>query len=220
MSEADTNTDTVGYGRPPRETRFKPGRSGNPRGRPRNRHREIPYDAILGQMVTLREEGRERRITAAEAFILKLAQKGLAGDSAAARSSLTAIEAAREKRVTHSTGIARLVVTFVGMGISTIMGELGIALKKHARDEHRVQWLLRPWIVEAALERLGSRQLSIDEQREVWANTLTPEKVQWPEWWSVRGDCFAPMAVIQGPLVGAAERTVCYASRLIGRGVR
>jgi hypothetical protein len=24
----------VGYGRPPRHTRFKPGRSGNPRGRP------------------------------------------------------------------------------------------------------------------------------------------------------------------------------------------
>jgi len=182
MSEPES--ETVGYGRPPRATRFKPGRSGNPRGRPRNRHREIPYDAVLGQMVTVREGGRERRVTAAEAFILKLTQKGLAGDSAAARSSLAAIEAAREKRADNETG-NRLIITFIGLGISTVIAELGIALKKHPRDEHRVRWLLRPWIVEAALERLGSRQLSIEEQREVWANTLTPEKVRWPEWWSV-----------------------------------
>lgn len=182
MSEPES--ETVGYGRPPRATRFKPGRSGNPRGRPRNRHREIPYDAVLGQMVMVREGGRERRVTAAEAFILKLTQKGLAGDSAAARSSLAAIEAAREKRADNETG-NRLIITFIGLGISTVIGKLGIALKKHPRDEHRVRWLLRPWIVKAALERLGSRQLSIEEQREVWANTLTPEKVRWPEWWSV-----------------------------------
>lgn len=183
MSEAET----VGYGQPPKESRFKPGRSGNPRGRPRNRYREIPYDAVLGQMVTLREGGRERRVTAAEAFILKLTQKGLAGDSAAARSSLAAIEAAREKRPNPSAGIKRIVLTMVGMGISTIIGVLGIALKKNPRDEQRVKWLLRPWIVEEALKRRGGRPLSIDEQREVWANTLAPEKVQWPDWWSFRG---------------------------------
>ena len=52
-------------------------------------------------MVTVREDGRERRITAAEAFILQLTQKGLAGDSAAARASLAAIEEARAKRTPH-----------------------------------------------------------------------------------------------------------------------
>ena len=30
-----SDDDAVGYGKPPKETRFKPGRSGNPRGRPK-----------------------------------------------------------------------------------------------------------------------------------------------------------------------------------------
>ena len=82
----------VGYQQPPNATRFRKGQSGNPRGRPKNRRREIPYDTVLGQMVTIREDGRERRVTAAEAFLLQLTQKGLAGDSAATRASLDAIE--------------------------------------------------------------------------------------------------------------------------------
>ena len=89
-----TEAKRIGYGSPPKATRFAKGQSGNPRGRPRNRHREVPHDALLGQMVTILEEGRDRRVTAAEAFLLQLTQKGLAGDSAAARSSLEAIETA------------------------------------------------------------------------------------------------------------------------------
>ena len=30
----NSNDDTVGYGRPPKSTQFKPGQSGNPSGRP------------------------------------------------------------------------------------------------------------------------------------------------------------------------------------------
>lgn len=177
----------TGYRNPPKATRFKPGRSGNPRGRPPNRHRDIPYDAVLGQMVTIREDGRERRVTAAEAFLLRLTQEGLAGDSAAARSMLAAIETAGEKRPTPRGGPGRIVVSLVGLGISTIVGELGLAVKKFPKDKERVRWELQPWIVEAALKRLGTRQLSVEEQREVWINARTPEKVNWPAWWVFKG---------------------------------
>src|SRR5688572_30430857 len=95
---AEDGAEEVGYGQPPRSTRFQKGKSGNPRGRPRNRHRDIPYDHVLGQMVTVSEDGKQRRITAAEAFILQLTRKGLQGDSASARASLAAIEAARASR--------------------------------------------------------------------------------------------------------------------------
>lgn len=179
----DKHEQKVGYRQPPSSTRFKPGQSGNPKGRPRNRHRDIPYDAILGQMVTVREDGRERRITAAEAFILQLTQKGLAGDSAAARASLGAIEQARSKRVEETKSMV-IIWQSVGLGIAGSLKILGIAHKSFPSDEKRVRYDLQPWIVEAALNRLGDRRLTTEEQREVWDNTRTPQKVKWPDWWT------------------------------------
>ncbi|MCW1403982.1 DUF5681 domain-containing protein [Novosphingobium sp. MW5] len=188
MSESEsTDVSTgAGYKRPPAASRFAKGRSGNPKGRPRGRHREVPYHSVLGQMVTVREDGRERRVTAAEAFLLQLTRKGLMGDSAAARASLAAIEAARAGRAEHAAPTIMRVV-FVGFGIGCILRTLGLAVKRYPLDEQRVHWLLEPGIVQAALDRFGVRRLSPDEQREVWKVTRAPEKVQWPEWWSERG---------------------------------
>jgi hypothetical protein len=115
----DDNEDGGGgYGRPPRTTRFTKGQSGNPAGRPRGRRREAPYEAVLGQMVTIREGGVERRVTAAEAFLLQLTKRGLEGDSAAARASLTAIEKVRERPSTHQ-GPSVIIRTIVGPGSVT-----------------------------------------------------------------------------------------------------
>ena len=75
--------DEIGYGKPSRNTRFKRGRSGNPKGRPPGRKKKPPYEAVLGQMVTVREGGIERRVTAAEAFALYFTKQGLDGDNAA-----------------------------------------------------------------------------------------------------------------------------------------
>ena len=187
MSEApETAEESVGYKRPPTATRFVKGRSGNLRGRPRNRRREVPYDTLLGQMVTIREDGRERRVTAAEAFILQLTRKGLQGDSAAARASLAAIETARASRVPPGVGkVLRIIV--IGYGIGCVLRILGMGIKRNPLDKERVRWELQPWIVQAALDRLGGRVLTKEEQREVWRVTRTPAKVNWPAWWTERG---------------------------------
>lgn len=177
--------ETVGYKHPPTSTRFAKGRSGNPKGRPKNRRREVPYDTVLGQMVTIREDGRERRVTAAEAFILQLTRKGLQGDSAAARASLGAIETARASRDPHS-GLDILRIRIVTYGVGLVLGKLGMGIKRNPLDKQRVRWELQPWIVQAAIDRLGDRKLTPDEQREVWGVTRAREKVTWPAWWKFR----------------------------------
>src|SRR3954471_12458519 len=145
-----TSSEDVGYGRPPTATRFRKGHSGNPRGRPRARRRDIPYDLLLGQMVTIREDGRERRVTAAEAFLLQLTKKGLQGDSASARASLAAIEAARASHRAEQQIAIQIVWKYVSPGsVGCSLGALGMAVKlnkytKNARFE------LKSWIVEAA----------------------------------------------------------------------
>lgn len=183
---AEEPVSAVGYRKPPTATRFQKGQSGNPRGRPRNRHREIPYDMVLGQMVTIREDGRERRVTAAEAFLLQLTRKGLQGDSAAARASLQAIEAARAKVAPHGAGPTVIRIMFMGLGVNSALGPLGIAEKRFPLDKKRVRWELKPWIVQAALARLGTRQLTTDEQRKVVEVMRDPDAVDWPDWWTVR----------------------------------
>jgi hypothetical protein len=181
----ESRDSDVGYGRPPVSSRFKKGQSGNPRGRPKGRKRDIPYDAVLGQAVTIREDGIERRMTAAEAFLLSLAKQGLEGDTAAARQTLASIEEARARRILKPDAEdICLVYVFVTPGsVNSALEPLRMA-RKLDRYRPTARMMLEPWIVEAALERLGPRQLTPDEQRVVFAATRSPRKVKWPNWWT------------------------------------
>jgi hypothetical protein len=180
-----TSTGDVGYGKPPRSTRFQKGQSGNPRGRPRNKRRAIPYDALLGQMVTIREDGRERRVTAAEAFLLHLTKRGLEGDSAAARASLAAIEEARAVS-RRDDPIISIVSHLVSPGsVGRALDALGMAVKLNKNCD-RAYYRLKPWIVQAALCRMSEPSLTAEEQKTVVDATHSPEKVEWPSWWTHR----------------------------------
>jgi hypothetical protein len=54
----------VGYGRPPQAHRFKPGQSGNPRGRPKGAKNEATIlRDLLNRKIDVREGGRVRKIT-------------------------------------------------------------------------------------------------------------------------------------------------------------
>jgi hypothetical protein len=179
----DSGEGAVGYRKPPKAMRFTKGQSGNPTGRPRGRHRQAPYEAVLGQMVKIREGGAERRVTAAEAFLLQLTKRALEGDDAAARASLAVIEEAMESQGAGQSQISAIVHVLVAPGsVTSALEPLRMARKLDPYRE-TARMALEPWLVEAALVRL-SQPLSPTDQRIVVKATRTPHKVRWPEWWS------------------------------------
>lgn len=176
----------IAYRKPPSGTRFQKGRSGNPRGRPKNRKRSLPYDHVLGHMVTVRDGGADKRVTAAEAFLLHLMKRGLEGDGAAARASLTALETARANRPT-AEAVEILRVILMSYGASVCLETVGFGVKLHSTDKDKVRWRLKAWIIEAALARFGQRQLTAAEQRQIWDVAFRPKEIRWPKWWTYRG---------------------------------
>ena len=81
--------DKVGYGRPPKANQFKPGKSGNPKGRPKGSLNLVnDLAAELGEPITVREDGRTRRISKQRALIKSLLAKGIQGDVRAAAAVL------------------------------------------------------------------------------------------------------------------------------------
>ena len=78
---AQSASAEVGYGKPPIERRFKPGRSGNPRGRRRgSKNRKMIVRAIAGEVHTVREDGRALRRTTLELVLLSLRNLVLEGN--------------------------------------------------------------------------------------------------------------------------------------------
>lgn len=71
----------VGYGKPPKSGQFKRGNSGNAKGRPKGRLKlATDLAAELTEQITVREDGRARRITKQRALIKSLMAKALQGD--------------------------------------------------------------------------------------------------------------------------------------------
>jgi len=85
----------VGYGKPPHQTRFEPGRSGNPSGRPKkkaNRFAET-LERELNTQITIHEDGKPRKLTKLQAIVKQQTIKAINGDSKAAALVMKAAEA-------------------------------------------------------------------------------------------------------------------------------
>jgi hypothetical protein len=76
----------VGYGKPPKNTQFKKGQSGNPKGRPKG---TFNLATVLGkalrERVVVNENGQRRTITKLEAAAKQLVNKAASGDLTALR---------------------------------------------------------------------------------------------------------------------------------------
>ena len=85
--------DTVGYGKPPKKSQFKKGKSGNPKGRPKGSSNFSTYlDAMLKSPVTISDNGRSKKVTTMEASLARLREQALKGNPRALASLLDLAE--------------------------------------------------------------------------------------------------------------------------------
>ncbi|MER8849835.1 DUF5681 domain-containing protein [Mesorhizobium australicum] len=84
---------SIGYGKPPTETRFQKGMSGNPKGRPKGRPKgkknmnTIIRETFFGP-IQIQQNGRTTTVTALEAILLKMRNNALSGDFRSAAQAL------------------------------------------------------------------------------------------------------------------------------------
>ena len=71
----------VGYGKPPKEHQFKPGQSGNIKGRPKSRKSGLTdISGLLNEPVKVKAGGKVREMGPFEAGFRKLAKRAVDGD--------------------------------------------------------------------------------------------------------------------------------------------
>lgn len=74
----------VGYGKPPRDTRFKPGQSGNPKGRQKGaKSFKVAVGAIFNETIKVQTSQGTKRMTKLEALARTSLNDALKGDAKA-----------------------------------------------------------------------------------------------------------------------------------------
>jgi hypothetical protein len=107
MSDKNKSDYEIGRGRPPKHTRFKPGQSGNLRGRPKGtRNLRTDLAEELAERIPINEGGRRHAVSKQRGMVKQLVAKALKGDVRAANTILDLTERLFDARADADTSSA------------------------------------------------------------------------------------------------------------------
>lgn len=170
------------------ECQFPKDQSGNPKGRPR-RPRETEdvdeqrphfFDTLMlpgkdGKQITFGEEvfQREKRRAVEEKDHDSLAQM---------TSWAAELKQLRSRRPQFRNGGYVYYDTLEVTRIDIAIRHLSLA-DVQWRKKPSARWVLKPWLVSAALERMKKGSLTQGDMEAIYVRTQTPQLVDWPKWW-------------------------------------
>lgn len=166
-------------------SRFQPGQSGNPKGRPKKRRPNVSaFDIIFDKVLTVTQGGRERELTVDEALQLQTYQAALKGSKMAVRQVLKMIEK-REVALARRNAPAARGVTIEHEHCSDnardalrILDIVELDPSWGGQGEPRMS--VTTWAAQAALSRPGKRKLSEKDVKEIKFFTSNSDQLKWP----------------------------------------
>jgi hypothetical protein len=185
-------SDKPAKGKPPVSGQFKPGQSGNPRGRPKSKAESRTSSAIeiiLDKTLTVNRNGVPREITVEEALQQRTLQDALGGNRSAQREVLKWI-AKRDKHLAADgrrkspKAVMRRISPDPGNADEALLllGITALDPRRQDYDGDRPQMLLEPWAVQAALgRRRGGKKLTKKQVSEIRRCTHDPDSLRWPK---------------------------------------
>lgn len=164
-------------------TRFKPGQSGNPKGRPRKPRRPdvSAFEIVLDKRMTATIGGKERELTVEEVLQQQALRDALAGKRMAIRKVLKMIEK-REAALTKKNGASsksRITIErhHHADNANEAMRILGVAEPDPGFPN---RWKLHAWATQAALSRPGTRKFVEKDVRNIKFFTFDSDTLRWP----------------------------------------
>lgn len=178
----------VGYGSPPVEHRFRKGVCPNPAGRPKGSGKaraDLPH--FYDEPVAFTEGGKRSKVPRGELLIRKLEK--LARDGCSTSASLLLDLKRKVDRARAGSAFDACVTTGnvwdparPAFTAEDILRGLGMVTKLYPSCR-TARMMIEPWLVQAALARLGDRRFTREQQEEIVRSTRCPHHVDWPDWW-------------------------------------
>lgn len=164
-------------------TRFKPGQSGNPNGRPRKPRRPdvSAFEIVLDKRMTATIGGKERELTVEEVLQQQTLRDALAGKRLAIRKVLKMIEK-RDAALAKKNGATTRSKVKVERHHCADNANEAMRLLEIAEPDPGFpsRWKIHAWATQAALSRPGNHKFTEKDVKNIEFFTFDADKLRWP----------------------------------------